>query len=68
MDKKKKKLHLTVGKVLALLFGTAAVVYMAFSVHVFYNFVRIMITNPDAAKQQEAAVEALDEIYTDEEE
>jgi len=64
----KKKRKITFGKILALVFGVAAVVYMSFSVHVFYNFIKIMITNPDEAKQQGAAVEALDEIYTDEEE
>lgn len=68
MGKNKQKFRLTFGKVLALVFGAVAVVYLSFSVHVFYNFIRIMITNPDAAKQQDAAVEALDEIYTDEEE
>lgn len=66
--KKKRKFKFTFGKALTLLVGAAAVIYMFFSINLFYNFVKVMFEDPDAAKQQDAAMEALDEIYKEEEE
>lgn len=62
------KKKITVGRILAVVIGVVAIVYFSFSVHVFYNFIRIMIKDPDAAKQPGTAVEALDEVYTEEDE
>lgn len=69
MFKKKIKLKLSFGKILGLLFVAIAVIYLSFSVHVFSNFIRILISDPEAAKGQgAAAAEALDEIYSEEDE
>ena len=49
-------------------FSLRAVVDLSFSVRVFTNFIRILISDPDAAKQPGNAAEALDEIYVEEDE
>lgn len=51
-----KKKRITPGKILALVIGIIVVIYMTFSVRVFYNFIKIMITDPDAGKQDVPAV------------
>ncbi|MDE7312744.1 MAG: hypothetical protein K2N87_14160 [Eubacterium sp.] len=61
------KKKFTAGRLLALVVAAVAAVYLFVSVHTFYNFVRVMLADPDAAKQQEKTVEALDEIYAEEE-
>lgn len=66
--KKRFWAKISFGRLFALLFVGIAVVYLSFSVHVFINFIRILIRDPDAAKQPGTAVEALDEIYVEEEE
>ncbi len=67
-DKKKCKRKFSFGRLLAILFVLIAVVYLSFSVRVFTNFIRILISDPDAAKQPGNAAEALDEIYVEEDE
>lgn len=66
---KKIKIKLSFGKILGLLFAVIAVIYLSFSVHVFSNFIRILVSDPEAAKGQgAAAAEALDEIYMEDDE
>lgn len=63
----KPKKKITPGRILTLVVAAVAAVYLFISVHTFYNFVRLMLAEPDAARQQEKTVEALDEIYSEEE-
>lgn len=63
----KPKKKITAGRILTLVVAAVAAVYLFISVHTFYNFVRLMLAEPDAARQQEKTVEALDEIYSEEE-
>lgn len=62
-----RKKRITPGRILTLLVAAVAVVYLFISIHTFYNFVHIMLTDPDAAKQQENTIEALDEAFGGEE-
>ncbi len=48
---------ITPGKILALVIAAAVIIYLSFSVHVFYNFIRLMITNPDSGKSEVSSLQ-----------
>lgn len=66
--KKKIKIEISLGKILALLFVMIAIIYFVFSTSVFWNFIRIMNNEKDAADRQGAAAEVLDDNLTGEDE
>lgn len=70
MGKKKKeedteptinKRKLTGGKVLAFLIGAIVVVYMLFTLNVFYNFIQLTITDSDAANEDVSIIHSVEE-------
>lgn len=66
--KKKIKIEISLGKILALVFVIIAIIYFIFSTSVFWNFIRIMNNEKDAADQQGTAAEVLDDNFTGEDE
>ncbi len=66
--RKKMKIEISFGKILALVFVIIAIIYFIFSTSVFWSFMRIRNNEKDAADQKGTAAEVLDDSYTGEEE
>ena len=66
--RKKMKIEISFGKILALAFVIIAIIYFIFSTSVFWSFMRIRNNEKDAADQQGTAAEVLDDSYAGEEE
>ena len=66
--RKKMKIEISFGKILALVFVIIALIYFIFSTSVFWSFMRIRNNEKDAADQQGTAAEVLDDSYAGEEE
>ncbi len=66
--RKKMKIEISFGKILALVFVIIAIIYFIFSTSVFWSFMRIRNNEKDAADQQGTAAEVLDDSYAGEEE
>ncbi len=66
--RKKMKIEISFGKILALVFVLIAIIYFIFSTSVFWSFMRIRNNEKDAADQQGTAAEVLDDSYAGEEE
>lgn len=66
--RKKMKIEISFGKILALVFVIIAIIYFIFSTSVFWNFIRIMNNEKDAADQQGTAAEVLDDNFAGEDE
>ena len=66
--RKKMKIDISFGKILALVFVIIAIIYFIFSTSVFWSFMRIRNNEKDAADQKGTAAEVLDDSYAGEEE